>query len=209
MNNSPQKGFSLIEMAISLVIIALITSGILGAKNLIRASQVNAVITLVKDLKSAAYAFKDRYGYFPGDCPNTVADCNLNPGNGDGAIAGTIDAQNRALLNSETHRLPQMLFNSGFIGGIDINDDRRAIKTKYGPVHIVQVANAGAAPLPANYAAGNPMVRHVIIFTNLPCDVSQEVDLKIDDGNLNTGRIMALENACTGDQIVTRFAVSL
>jgi prepilin-type N-terminal cleavage/methylation domain-containing protein len=65
--NSRQRGFTLIELSIVLVIIGLIVGGILVGQNLIAASQVRATITQVEKYNTAANTFREKTGYLPGD----------------------------------------------------------------------------------------------------------------------------------------------
>lgn len=201
------KGFTLVEIAVVLVIIGLILGGILGSRSLIRSMQAKDVIAIVEDLRAAAAYFKQRHHYLPGDFPVTTAGeiPNINPpgGNGNGAINGTINAQGQAGVGSEVEAAPLHLFNDGFIGKIDSADARRRIKTMYGAAHLVTSANSGVAA----YIAANPTVRNVIVFVNLPRDLVDEIDGKIDDGNRVTGR--AIGTAPNAGDIITRYAVAL
>lgn len=65
--NNHSAGFSLIELAIVLVIIGLLTGGVLLGKNLIRNADLQTVITDFSRYKVAANQFKDKYMALPGD----------------------------------------------------------------------------------------------------------------------------------------------
>jgi prepilin-type N-terminal cleavage/methylation domain-containing protein len=84
------EGFTLIELAIVLVIIGLIVGGVLVGQDLIRAAGVRATITQVERFNTAANTFKDKTGYLPGDIPPGLASQFGLPiragstGNGDG-----------------------------------------------------------------------------------------------------------------------------
>ena len=99
-----QSGFSLIELAIVIVIIGLLVGGVLVGKSLIRNADLQTIITDAAQYKSAAKTFRDKYMALPGDfneainiwgddnaaCPNagvtngSPGTCN---GNGDGGIS--------------------------------------------------------------------------------------------------------------------------
>lgn len=205
-----QRGFTLVETAVVLVIIGLILGGILGSRSLIRSMQAKDVIAIVEDLRAATAYFKQRHSYLPGDWPYTpgeisnVTTATTVGTNGNGAIEGTIGANGQAQAGSETEAAPWHLYNAGFISKIDSADTGRRIKTLYGAVQITTPANSGVT----NYAGINTTVRNVIVFLNLPCDVATEVDRKIDDGVSTTGRAM-MQTVCTEDNTVPAYAVAL
>ena len=66
-SSSHKSGFTLIEMAIVLVIIGLIVGGVLVGQDLIRATGVRATITQIQKYEQAVNAFRDKYGGLPGD----------------------------------------------------------------------------------------------------------------------------------------------
>jgi prepilin-type N-terminal cleavage/methylation domain-containing protein len=66
-------GFTLIEMAIVLVIIGLIVGGVLVGQDLIEAANQRAQITQIEKYRTAANTFYGKYGYLPGDLPSTQA----------------------------------------------------------------------------------------------------------------------------------------
>lgn len=201
-----QRGFTLVELAIVLVIIALVLTAILNNQGLIGSANAKNVIAVVDDLRAATVYFKQKYNYLPGDLPLPSGEIPgiVNIGNGDGKIDGTISAQGVAQAGSETEAVPAQLFNSGLIGKVDNNQAMPRIMTSYGTVNIVSSATAdGLAP---GFAAANPAVRNAIVFFNLPCDVASEVDNKLDDGNTATGR--AVGTVCANN-VILWYAVAL
>ncbi|MBN8543253.1 MAG: prepilin-type N-terminal cleavage/methylation domain-containing protein [Alphaproteobacteria bacterium] len=133
-----QKGFSLVELSIVLVILGLLTGGILAGQSLIHASELRAVSTEYQRYMAAAQTFRDKYFAYPGDMPNAVrfwgaqagattdgtdatcaaltaaatsaATCN---GNGGGGIADGAAATNA----HEMFRFWQHLANAGLVEG--------------------------------------------------------------------------------------------
>jgi prepilin-type N-terminal cleavage/methylation domain-containing protein len=94
--SSYSQGFTLIELAIVLVIIGLIVGGILVGQNLISAAAVRATITQVEKYNTAANTFREKYGYLPGDINATAAaqfgfvarGSSAGEGDGNGIIEG-------------------------------------------------------------------------------------------------------------------------
>ena len=67
-----QKGFSLVELSIVLVILGLLTGGILAGKNLIRAAEIRSISTQYASYVAAAQTFRDKYFAIPGDMRNAT-----------------------------------------------------------------------------------------------------------------------------------------
>jgi prepilin-type N-terminal cleavage/methylation domain-containing protein len=102
---SIQRGFTLIEMSIVLVIIGLIVGGILVGQNLLDAAAVRAQIAQIEKYQTAVNTFRGKYGALPGDLNQAVAsqfgfvargtDCSGGPcmgeGDGNGLIEGNIN----------------------------------------------------------------------------------------------------------------------
>ncbi len=65
--NNSNKGFTLIEISMLLIIVGLIAGGILLGRTLIKSSEVQAQIMQIVEFKAAASTFKGKYGYLPGD----------------------------------------------------------------------------------------------------------------------------------------------
>ena len=86
-----ERGFTLIDTAVVLVILGCLMSGVLKAQELIQGSRVRALIVQQQDIKAAYYAFYDRYRAPPGDylAASTNINCGATPcldGDGDGRI---------------------------------------------------------------------------------------------------------------------------
>jgi len=67
---SRERGFTLVELAIVLVIIGIILGAVLKGQELINNAKAKRLINDTKALVALAYTFYDRYGRFPGDCDN-------------------------------------------------------------------------------------------------------------------------------------------
>lgn len=68
-----QKGFTLIEIAIVLVIIGLLVGGVLQGQELIENSRVKQAVKDMNGTAAAIFTYQDRYGRLPGDDGNAVA----------------------------------------------------------------------------------------------------------------------------------------
>ena len=93
-------GFTLVELAIVLVIIGLLVSGVLAGQELITQARIRAIINEQKNYERAIYTFQLKYNSLPGDAPNAYkffgSNCGTNTndvstgcnGDGDGVIEG-------------------------------------------------------------------------------------------------------------------------
>lgn len=195
--STSQHGYTLVEIAIVLVIIGLLLGGILQSQSLIRSMRVKDILVTAKDLSTASQYFKDRYRYLPGDWRYTANEIpNVTVGGDGNGIINTV---------AESNNVPVHLFNAGFIRSSQI-------KTHYGTARVLgntiaagSVVAGGANPVPAT-------TLNLIEFANLPCDVAVEIDLKLDDGDISRGnsRASITTAACAvADTIVPAFATPL
>lgn len=126
-----RAAFTLVELAIVLVIIGLVTGGIMAGQNLIRNSQLDAVIAEYQHFKSATHQFKDKYLALPGDysmatdqwgtmssgtCPNATGGAGTETcdGDGDDFVSAGSGAANQS---NELFLFWQHLKNAGLIEG--------------------------------------------------------------------------------------------
>src|SRR3989337_2335608 len=88
-----QTGFTLVEIAIVLVIIGLLLGGILKGQEMITQAKIKNVIADFSGVSAAYHGYQDRYRAIPGDDPNANTRWATAPaatqGNGNGVVAGT------------------------------------------------------------------------------------------------------------------------
>ena len=89
------KGFSLIEVAIAVLVISLIATFSLKGRDLVQTAKLRATIDQVEAFKVAIYSFSERYGTLPGDLSNAkdLIDDSLENGRGAGDISSLADAK--------------------------------------------------------------------------------------------------------------------
>ncbi|MCF8177850.1 MAG: prepilin-type N-terminal cleavage/methylation domain-containing protein [Sulfuritalea sp.] len=213
-------GFTLVEMAIVLVIIGIILAGILNAQSMIESSRAKDYVGTIEDIRTAMTYFKQRYRYLPGDLPTPATDITVVPAlvagtggtTGDGRIDGAIGlVTGLAIAGSEVAVAPWQLYHARFIdkinGGAGPPDTQRRLSTTYGAIHIASAATVNG--LVAGFIAANPAAQNAIVFQNLTCEIVTEMDNKIDDGGLTTGRAMMAAPACVSGATVPWYAVVL
>lgn len=131
------SGFTLVELAIVLVIIGLLVGGVLAGQELINQAKIRSVIRQVSEMDVAANTFRAKYGKIPGDFnrasmyginhPKDSGTANLaltvnsgNNGNGDGLLqdsTGKIGYESGALPDGEMLNIFVMLSNTELIKG--------------------------------------------------------------------------------------------
>lgn len=85
-----QAGFSLVELAIALMIIGIIVGGILKGQELLESARLKSILTQINEYRVATSTFIDRYDALPGDfdqAAELIQDGLLN-GNNNGRIEG-------------------------------------------------------------------------------------------------------------------------
>ncbi len=90
-----KKGFSLIEVAIAVVIIGLVVGFTIKGKELIHTAKLNAIAEQVNSFKIATQIFIEKYGALPSDFANAKSEISdsLDNGNGNGTITSLDDAK--------------------------------------------------------------------------------------------------------------------
>src|SRR5260221_3007413 len=72
-NRTNNRGFTLIEIAIVLVIIGLLLGGVLKGQELINNAKVKSYATDFRNIPIMIYGYQDRFKALPGDDANVVA----------------------------------------------------------------------------------------------------------------------------------------
>ncbi len=195
MNTNKQKGFTLIEIAIVLVIIGLLLGGVLKGQELINTARVRALNNTVDGITAAWFSFQDRYRAFPGDYLTAQSNLNL-PGAPDGGDAnGLVDT------DSERGRVWVHLEAAGYLTGGYSDDTFVVADDVYNCVVTNCPDNGFGAGMNLSYGTlvqtGAVDAHELITGRGVPVEVLAELDRKVDDGAAGTGA-MQLGVAGTG-----------
>lgn len=90
LKNKAFKAFSLVELAIVLVIIGLLIGAVLKGQELLESARLKTIITQLNQYRLATNTFVDRYGALPGDYDkaSSYISSSLKNGNNNGVIEG-------------------------------------------------------------------------------------------------------------------------
>ena len=208
-----EQGFTLVELAIVMVIIGLLIGGILKGQELIANAKISGTVTQAKGLDAALNTFTDKYNALAGDMnqtqtrlPGGVAAEN---GNGNGAI-GT-GAGNAPALDEGTYAFSH-LARADLITGINLTNNNigageRLPAVKAGGVMWLGTstgaggASGGVTTLDAGriYAALNGSTAAVAAGTGaFTPGTAAQIDRKMDDGAAQTG---SAQSVCNGGGI--------
>lgn len=72
-NRKSEKGFTLVELAIVMIIIGLLIGGVLQGQQLIQSAQITNAVSQLRSLDVAFQSFRDAYNGLPGDLANSGA----------------------------------------------------------------------------------------------------------------------------------------
>ena len=116
-----QSGFTLVEIAIVLVIVGLLLGAVLKGQELIFNSKVKSTFSLGKEFSAAINAYQDRYKALPGDDAQAAArfpNANPVPTNGNNNMVVPVSTMNCAAGNvTENCQVFAHLRAGGFVSG--------------------------------------------------------------------------------------------
>ena len=189
-----QTGFTLIELAIVLVIIGLLLGGVLRGQELINSAKAKNITADLKNVQIFIYGYQDKFRAIPGDDANVAT--HINNGTPATTPAGTLNnaqingAWNSATATDESFLFWQHVRLAGFATGPTAVGDpaylpRNAESGRFG----VQSLNAtfttivDVAPMTGSY---------VTCTENIAGRLVKQIDANLDDGNTATGSLRAV-----------------
>jgi prepilin-type N-terminal cleavage/methylation domain-containing protein len=193
---SKQSGFTLVEIAIVLVIIGLLLGGVLKGQELINSAKVKNLINDFRSTSTFVYSYQDRFRAIPGDDAAAVAHVaatalatthGATGAGGDGRING---AWNSTTTTDETYRFWEQVRLAGLASGTT---------TIGNPDYIPRNADGGAIGI-----TGEPVITgsawngtFFVCSDNIQGRYARQIDTTIDDGNTTTGSVRVIGPAGT------------
>ncbi|WP_022855784.1 prepilin-type N-terminal cleavage/methylation domain-containing protein [Thermodesulfobacterium thermophilum] len=184
------RGFTLVELAIVLVIIGIILGAIFKGQELIYNAKVKRIQSQLKELTAAFYTYYDKYGYYPGDDPTASNKFTGAPdGNGNGWVEGGYCDNN----NEESCYLWRHLKYANIISGDPTDSNPTSMVPKHvfgGPIDMFT----------GTYTVGEQTRSGLwITLRNLEAQAAAAIDRAMDDGKCTTGSIARYAGATCND----------
>jgi len=212
-----EGGFTLVELAIVMIIIGLLIGGILKGQELVANAQTTATIAQIKGLDAAVATFRDKYSALPGDMPNSanrLRDCNGTCATGaaggflgNGRIDIPVGLGSLPAANDEGRVAFSHMAAADLISGLNI--DGQAVfgdglpQAKMGGGFWIGFTADGAGSGVINMRPGHYLVFNGLVgdvtpagFNGITASQAGQVDRKLDDGEGDTGDVQSTGSQC-------------
>ncbi len=188
--NKQQSGFTLVEIAIVLVIIGLLLGGVLKGQELINSAKVKNLANDFRTIPTFVYAYQDRFRALPGD--DRAADAHIGVaaatnGNGDGRIDGNWnDAPAAGVCATESCRFWLHVRTANLATGTTnmAAADYIPRNAEGGVMGITGISPFTVAP----GWAGN----YFVCSTGIQGRFIRQLDIATDDGTTDTGNVRVI-----------------
>ena len=180
-----QSGFTLIELAIVLVIIGLLLGGVLKGQELINSAKVKNMANDFRNIQVAIYTYQDKFKALPGDDAAAVTHVGAtNNGNGNGVIDGIWSDPLNGNKTTEAYNFWQHIRLAGLASGSTTIGDPTYPLTNAdgGPVGVQAASTPSITGLSGSY---------VMCSGGVLGKFAKQLDATLDDGNTATGSMMA------------------
>ena len=172
-----QRGFTLVELAIVMVIVGLLLGAVLKGQSMIEDAKQKNLMNDLQGITAAYFTYYDRYNAIPGDDANTHSWSGVSAGDADGAVEGTATTP-----NGESQEAWQALRYSGLLSGDPTSTGTSSLSGHpYGGKFGLSNRNFGSTIGTKNY----------ILVDNIAGSVAERIDIKFDDGTYNSGTVQA------------------
>ena len=180
-----QSGFTLIEIAIVLVIIGLLLGGVLKGQELINSAKVKNLAGDFKNIPVYIYGYQDKFRALPGDDAAAITHVTATAnGDGDGLIEGGWPAATESLNFWQHVRLAQLAPGPTDTAAAD-----------YIPKNAVggNVGVTSAADSPITNLRGS----YVVCSKSIAGKFAKQLDVTLDDSNTATGSLQVTADTAT------------
>ncbi|MGZ8983140.1 MAG: prepilin-type N-terminal cleavage/methylation domain-containing protein [Methylotenera sp.] len=188
-----QTGFTLIELAIVLVIIGLLLGGVLKGQELINSAKVKNMASDFRNIQVQIYSYQDKFRALPGDdkAAKEHVGSTATDGDGNGIIAGAYNATSGESFQFwQQIRLAQLA-----TGSTDTTASSYFPTNAEGGKIGIQ---AGSTPSIVNLSGS-----YVVCSEGILGKFAKQLDTTLDDGNTATGSMMTTAGTPGGTTAAT------
>ncbi len=218
-----ERGFTLVEIAIVLMIIGLLIGGILKGQELITNARVLMTVQQVRSIDAAVLTFQGSYGALPGDIrsPSTrLPNCTTSPcsigGNGNGIPGPVYPTDGGVHVSDEQGTFWLHLAVANMVGGIDTSKtwaSGDSLNASYPNIpvggqmvilnyNITSGLNTGYnGNILHSWGTGNGAINYQPISLSLIA----RIDRKMDDGRPWNGDVRVDNGGCGVDASATEY----
>ena len=190
-----QHGFTIVEIAIVLIIIGLLLGGVLKGQELVNSARVRNLADTNSGIQAAYYGFIDRYRQVPGDMTATAAASAIGDatitvgGDADGRVDDADWGEASALWVHLTRAgFLQGSYNGGATDSTTYRDAEMAPRNAFDGYMLLgrtrDYSTTDGAP-----TATRTVRLGLVLGDNIPVDIARELDVKIDDQRPLTGSL--------------------
>ena len=202
-----QSGFTLIEIAIVLVVIGLLLIAVLQGQEMINSAKVKNLAADFRQVPAYIYGYLDRFKEIPGDDPRVVANVAGTLATSPAGVQG--NSVINGLWNSVTATDESFLFwqharLAGLASGsTDINN----------PAYIPRNADNGIMGIQSNVGFVTITTPTVMTGTYIVCSDGilgkyvRQLDITLDDGETSTGSVRAVLQSAPGTAVLSAAVV--
>ncbi|MEW5783086.1 MAG: prepilin-type N-terminal cleavage/methylation domain-containing protein [Pseudomonadota bacterium] len=192
-----QAGFTLVEIAIVLVIIGLLLGGVLKGQELINSAKVKNMINDFRNVPVFIYGYQDKFKKLPGDDPAAATNVGAtgHNGNGNGRLDGSWeDGQGGTAATTETYYFWEHVRRANLASGsTDTSNPASYLPTNSegGFIGIESVAQpTGTQPYITNLNG-----TYLLCSKGILGKFAKQIDIQIDDGNTAQGQVRVVPNS--------------
>jgi len=179
------RGFTLVEIALVLVIVGLLLGGVLKGEEMVAQARTKNAVADFNGVAAAYYGYQDRYRAIPGDDSGAGRWASGLAGDGNGQLSGAYNAAcpsghgQPAAGTAESCLFWNDLRSAGFVAGNGAEQPFNAFAGMIG----VQTGNAAGATSLGGFAG------LILCTADIPDKVAIAIDTQMDDGQIDKGTV--------------------
>ena len=191
---SQQSGFTLVEIAIVLVIIGLLLGGILKGQELINSAKVKNLANDFRVIPTYIYAYQDKFKALPGD--DSAADTHVT-----GGTLATVATRGNGVINgqwnSTTNTDESFLFWQHVRLANLASGPTAVADASYIPKNAVGGSLGITSPISGQLQISGMTGTYQVCSAGVLGKFAKQLDVQMDDGNTATGSMRVVADGAT------------